>query len=438
MNFRITLVAVFVLLIALTPEKVLGSSVTIQESTFQLNGEITRGDYNELIRLMKENRGALIYPGNFELNSPGGSVLEALKLGELIHASGLTVHVSDSAECHSACFILLASAQTRFLLGTVTIHRPYFSSGSYKHGSREQLLREQNTAISEAAEYLRRLFVPDNLVQHMIGTSSKEAYKLNARDISQLGMHAPAMEELIIAQCDGDTNNFEDPAWRQCWLTELASMRFAYLAKLTSIQEAQVVVARAMIEHGLEPLADGFELAEDLDFSAISSIDNQFSEDIYEETEMRAKAFGLRFELPATEERYRDMQMLVAVLQELTKLKDPWATSQWAATLGEMAMHNEAQGNKELAQHFNKMSHDVFIQAFELGSEIAPTLIAMNYRYGGVVEENTILAYAYHLIALEIGGENASELEFDDISPADIVSAQNIKDLLMTKRITLD
>src|SRR5271167_2215859 len=45
-----------------------------------LNGQIRKGDYEEIAALLKDNHPRL---GEFDLNSPGGDIDEAIKIGRL-------------------------------------------------------------------------------------------------------------------------------------------------------------------------------------------------------------------------------------------------------------------------------------------------------------------------------------------------------------------
>jgi hypothetical protein len=73
-----------------------------------LEGEIVEGDLNRL-------RARLLKYGNLgvALNSPGGSLGEALKIGSFIRTSGLATHIPKSATCASACVTIFAGGLIR-------------------------------------------------------------------------------------------------------------------------------------------------------------------------------------------------------------------------------------------------------------------------------------------------------------------------------------
>ena len=62
------------------------------------------------------------------LNSKGGEVLAAVQLGRIIRSQAIEVWVDKSAECTSACILVLAAGVSRVAIpgARLGIHRPYF------------------------------------------------------------------------------------------------------------------------------------------------------------------------------------------------------------------------------------------------------------------------------------------------------------------------
>jgi hypothetical protein len=79
-----------------------------QGKNIVLDGEITAGD---LVRLksMVQRYGYL----RIELNSPGGSLSEALKIGAFVRSTGLATHIPRGATCASACVTIFAGGLLR-------------------------------------------------------------------------------------------------------------------------------------------------------------------------------------------------------------------------------------------------------------------------------------------------------------------------------------
>src|SRR5690606_37979337 len=61
------------------------------------------------------------------IDSPGGSVNEAIAIGNWLRGSKGLVMVREGAACYSSCVLLVAGAALRFLDGEIGIHRPYFN-----------------------------------------------------------------------------------------------------------------------------------------------------------------------------------------------------------------------------------------------------------------------------------------------------------------------
>ena len=73
-----------------------------------LKGEIVEGDLYRLKASLK-NYGNL----RIELNSPGGSLNEALLIGAFIRSKGLATHIPYDATCASACVTIFAGGVIR-------------------------------------------------------------------------------------------------------------------------------------------------------------------------------------------------------------------------------------------------------------------------------------------------------------------------------------
>jgi hypothetical protein len=83
------------------------------------------------------------------LDSPGGSVVDALAIGSLIHDKGLATKVSAGALCASSCPIVFASGKTRLASedAAIGVHQIYAAALS---GDPQSALRVAGTAMSDA------------------------------------------------------------------------------------------------------------------------------------------------------------------------------------------------------------------------------------------------------------------------------------------------
>lgn len=164
------------------------------------SGEIQPGDTQRLIKFLRSNLDIAPLINDVWLNSPGGNLSEAMKLGVLMETLGYTAVVPAGAKCASACFFVWIGASARLAQGEVVVHRPYFEmhespASAFEY---EQAYRESHEA---AYNYLRQRGVPTQLIELMMRVSSVEGYTLSNRDIASMGMMSQARMEYMIQSC---------------------------------------------------------------------------------------------------------------------------------------------------------------------------------------------------------------------------------------------
>lgn len=83
------------------------------------------------------------------LDSPGGSVVDALAIGSLIHDNGLATKVAAGSLCASSCPIIFASGATRIASpdAAIGVHQIYAAALS---GDPQNALRVAGSAMSDA------------------------------------------------------------------------------------------------------------------------------------------------------------------------------------------------------------------------------------------------------------------------------------------------
>lgn len=192
----------------ITHETLSDSSTGQQRRVMVLRGPIIPGDLDRL-------RDAVLRPhpasgkrtSGLYVDSPGGDVAEALRLGELIRGVGLSVFVMPKGLCASACFFLYLNGVTRFAQGwnprsdsnsgNVGLHRPYLRSPQ----NSPDTLDAQSNIMQKVARYLEGKMVPRRLVDAMMTRPSNDIYWLTSTDLDELWDHPPEIEELFIAKC---------------------------------------------------------------------------------------------------------------------------------------------------------------------------------------------------------------------------------------------
>ena len=179
-----------------------------------LVGEIKSGDADRLIAFVKAQTRS---PGTLLLDSPGGSVAEAIRIAQVVKKLSLMVLVLPGRVCASACFFIFAAGTGRSAweaerisqlgqpptnrweqpLGFVGLHRPYLGSIAGPDKKQEQIMRS-------VAAYLDGEMVSRRLVDIMMSRSSVDIYWLNKEDLRMLGQASPAVEEYAIRKCGFD------------------------------------------------------------------------------------------------------------------------------------------------------------------------------------------------------------------------------------------
>jgi hypothetical protein len=154
---------------------------------------------------------------SLHLNSGGGDVMEAARIGELVRALRLIVAVDEPGTCASACFFIWMNGAARFAgdfeaqtegrRGAVGLHRPYLVNPSNEESS----LQTQANLIRGVTSYLESSLIPRRLIDEMMSRPSSDIYWLTLDDLSEMGESPPALEELYLSACGANTrHNIEE------------------------------------------------------------------------------------------------------------------------------------------------------------------------------------------------------------------------------------
>lgn len=112
------------------------------------------------------------------LNSDGGDLGAAMKIGKIVREYGYFAKVLPKARCLSACVYILAAAKQKQVLGSVGVHRPYF--GSYEGGNAGKDIAK---ALQGSKQYFREVNIPDGLAEIMFSTPPEEIKILSAEEL---------------------------------------------------------------------------------------------------------------------------------------------------------------------------------------------------------------------------------------------------------------
>jgi hypothetical protein len=196
----------------------------------ELQGEIVPGDAAKLERLVR-GQIAVARPSIKDffylvLNSPGGDVLEAMKIASvarnlLLATTNLNSwrfrdsgnqgeEEANAYECVSACFLVLISGANRVAYSgpgdraRIGLHRPYLSRKAYEKLSPSDLAVQQQTAEELVRDFCRREHVPQRLVDEMMSRSSTQVYWMTRKDVLGIQGYSSWYEELLTMRCGYD------------------------------------------------------------------------------------------------------------------------------------------------------------------------------------------------------------------------------------------
>lgn len=158
-------------------------------TTYRLEGEISPGDAERL--------GALITsadpkPETLILQSPGGSVQDALALGRTLRAEGIATRMLSGEFCYSACPYLLAAGATRQIdpQSSVGVHQHYFGENTLLPAAFavEDIQRGQ----AEVMTYLDEMGIDPLIMQHALSTPPDQIYVLLPEELDRYGFISPS------------------------------------------------------------------------------------------------------------------------------------------------------------------------------------------------------------------------------------------------------
>lgn len=205
----------YLLFVFILSFSIVSKSAQIEEfdkNFYVLRGLIEKGDSDKLLDEIKNTKHAGLL-----LDSKGGDLEEAIKIGSIVKTLGMNVNVSKEGICGSACFFIYMNGLSRLAagielkgyskasaVGFIAIHRPFFKEADTNTNSNQKVLEKR------AAEYLKDLSVPTDLIEKMMSYSSVDAYFLTSDDIDRLGTRPSEIEELYISKCNFNSKDTEN------------------------------------------------------------------------------------------------------------------------------------------------------------------------------------------------------------------------------------
>ena len=213
----------------------------------QLKGTIVKGDYERLLSTIKNSPVSFAGTTSLTLSSHGGSVLEAMKIGELVEKASLVTMVNRDESCASSCFLIFVAGQMRLADGSIVIHRPYVSGETYDVDQLYEAGKKQRASTQLVRRYLEERYVPTEIIDRMMSLPSTKGYRLTVKDLLALGQINPSFEEASIAKCGASSDELLDrsrltPTIANCIKALRDANRFTLLVNLVGEKQGLAAI----------------------------------------------------------------------------------------------------------------------------------------------------------------------------------------------------
>ncbi|MEL7092957.1 MAG: hypothetical protein AAFN94_14590 [Pseudomonadota bacterium] len=153
-------------------------------TTYRLEGGIEPGDADRIAAQLTTSEPK---PETLILQSPGGSVGDALALGRTIRAAGITTQMLAGEFCYSACPYLLVAGSSRIIDddASVGVHQHYFGENTLLPAAFavEDIQRGQG----EVMQYLADMGIDPLVMTHALTTPPDQIYVLLPEELARYG-----------------------------------------------------------------------------------------------------------------------------------------------------------------------------------------------------------------------------------------------------------
>jgi len=160
-------------------------SFTVPKIT--LSGHIQQDDLKQFITLTNlAKQESPLY--QVELNSLGGDVETALSMGRILRLDKgkASVAVQREGMCFSSCVLVLAGSASRFVVGSVGIHRPYAPIDNSMTADLQKQYYER--IEKEVKAYLQEMNIPTELYDHMFRIPPEKIKFLTDDELQKYGL----------------------------------------------------------------------------------------------------------------------------------------------------------------------------------------------------------------------------------------------------------
>jgi hypothetical protein len=181
-----------------------------------IHSDIRKGDFDRFAKAAGSKHGILV-----KLDSSGGDVIEALKIGRLIRRNFMWTEVTPNSRCASACVFILQAGVARFAddQSQIIVHRPTFDAASFSGLDDEAARNAYNNMVSNLRIYfIDEMGGSEEAFRLIMATPSSAPRMLTDEEISRLGLIGkdPAFEAHLEAKLIGKYGPRRWPLLKEC------------------------------------------------------------------------------------------------------------------------------------------------------------------------------------------------------------------------------
>ena len=224
--------------------------VKVFRGVLVLEGKIEKGDFDKVRSFLGNKANFERINGGVFVASPGGNVVEAIKIGRLIRALRLSteapsgpptearrfsqpviapnnlVNPRTNYQCSSACFFIYVSGVYRNLgwVGRLGIHRPMQLESEANKLDVDQATNLAWRVRGFVKKYLEDMNIPDKYVDLMYSVPPNEVRWISQSEFdSDIGGFVPDAKRWLSAKCNLQTKD-EAAETRKCWMVYKAQL----------------------------------------------------------------------------------------------------------------------------------------------------------------------------------------------------------------------
>lgn len=162
------------------PRRLMAASVTVDGATgLSLRGAIEPGDAERLLPQLRDENPAFV-----TLDSPGGSVSDALALGRAVRDIGAETRLESGTGCYSACPYIFAGGVTRVIADGAQL-------GVHQHSFGESTILPAFLAVediqrgqADVLDHLVEMGIDLQIMGPALATPADEIYVLSSEELS--------------------------------------------------------------------------------------------------------------------------------------------------------------------------------------------------------------------------------------------------------------